>query len=126
MKTVTLAKTEYHNEDRDSGTDDSNLRIRRREFEDYASVKSREIDEARLSWRYYHADQWTSDQLKVLKKRGQPPITFDRVGRKIDSLVGTVRKLRTDCKCYPNTPKGEGRCRSGNASGQDDLRRLAV
>jgi hypothetical protein len=42
-----------------------------------------------------------------LKKRGQPAVTFDRTGRKIDSLVGTVRKLRTDCKCYPNTPQGE-------------------
>src|SRR6267142_687016 len=91
----------------DDGDDDANLRDRRKEFEDYASVKAREIDEARLSWRYYHADQWTPDQLTTLKKRGQPAITFDRTGRKIDSLVGTVRKLRTDCKCYPNTPKGE-------------------
>jgi hypothetical protein len=79
----------------------------RTQFENYASVKFREIDEARLSWRYYHADQWTPDQLKILKKRGQSAITFDRTSSKINSLVGTIRKLRTDCKCYPNTPKGE-------------------
>jgi len=83
------------------------LTLRRREFEDYASVKSREIDEQRSSWRYYHIDQWTSAQLKVLSKRHQPPITFDRTGRKIDSLSGTIRRLRTDPKAYPNTPKGE-------------------
>ena len=51
-----------------------------------------------MSWRYYHVDQWTADQLKILKKRGQPLITFDRTGRKIDSLGGTIRRLRTDPK----------------------------
>ena len=84
-----------------------NLHKRRREFEDFASVKAREIDEARNSWRYYHVDQWTNTQLEVLKKRHQPAITFDRTGRKIDSLSGTIRRLRTDPKAYPNTPKGE-------------------
>jgi hypothetical protein len=105
MQTITLARSDY--KDTTDKDNESNLITRRREFEDYASVKTREIEEARLSWRYYHADQWTTEQLKVLKKRQQPAITFDRIGRKIDSLVGTVRKLRTDCKCYPNTPKGE-------------------
>lgn len=80
---------------------------RRREFENYAFAKGREIDEQRLSWRYYHVDQWTPDQLRILKKRRQPQITFDRTGRKIDSLAGTIRRLRTDPKAYPNTPNGE-------------------
>jgi hypothetical protein len=83
------------------------LTVRRREFEDYASIKAREIDEQRNSWRYYHIDQWTPDQLRILRKRHQPAITFDRTGRKIDSLSGTIRRLRTDPKAYPNTPKGE-------------------
>jgi hypothetical protein len=86
---------------------ENNLLKRRREFEDYAMVKAREIEEQRLNWRYYHVDQWTPEQLKVLKKRGQPLITFDRTGRKIDSLNGTIRRLRTDPKCFPNTPGGE-------------------
>ena len=101
---------------------DAELRKRRREFEDYASIKAREIGEQRMSWRYYHVDQWSTEQLKVLAKRQQPPITFDRTGRKIDSLSGTIRRLRTDPKAYPNTPKGDkdhqrclvcGRSRSG-------------
>lgn len=87
--------------------DATKLIVRRREFEDYCSAKGREIDEQRSSWRYYHVDQWTPEQLKVLKKRQQPPLTFDRTGRKIDSLSGTIRRLRTDPKCYPNTPNGE-------------------
>jgi hypothetical protein len=91
----------------DTYTGENQLTVRRREFEDYASSKAREIDEQRNSWRYYHVDQWSADQLKVLKKRGQPPLTFDRTGRKIDSLAGTIRRLRTDPKVYPNTPRGE-------------------
>jgi len=91
----------------DDAPDQSGVKSRRREFEDYASVKDREINEQRKSWRYYHADQWTPEQLRILRKRGQPAITFDRTGRKIDSLVGTIRRLRTDCKCFPNTPRGE-------------------
>jgi hypothetical protein len=87
--------------------EDSDLIRRRREFESYVHVKVREIDEQRWAWRYYHVDQWTPHQLRTLRKRGQPMITFDRTGRKIDSLGGTIRRLRTDPKCYPNTPNGE-------------------
>ena len=91
--------------DRSDG-DDETLE-RRREFEDYASVKSREIEEQRSSWRYYHIDQWTRGQISMLRKRHQPVITFDHTARKIDSLSGTIRRLRTDPKAYPNTPNGE-------------------
>lgn len=86
---------------------DSDLRKRRREFENYATAKANEIEEQRLSWRYYYADQYTKAQLKVLKERRQPPITFDRVGRKIDGLIGTVRRLRTDAKAFPRTQQDE-------------------
>lgn len=83
------------------------LNRRRREFESYATAKANEIDEQRLSWRYYHTSQWTAKQLEVLKKRGQPVITFDRTSKKIDGLVGVVRKLRTDPKAFPRTEKHE-------------------
>jgi hypothetical protein len=104
MITLEAERTETGTYDTD---DTPKLTVRRREFENYATVKSREIEEQRSSWRYYHIDQWTPEQLKVLRKRHQPPITFDRTGRKIDSLSGTIRRLRTDPKAYPNTPRGE-------------------
>ncbi len=75
----------------------------REQFESYATAKADEIEEQRLSWRYYYAIQFTEKQLKVYEGRGQPAITFDRVGRKIDGLVGVVRKLRTDPKAFPRT-----------------------
>src|SRR5262245_24647421 len=109
MITLETAQANYNSQEV-MGPDDVDapkLRIRRREFEDYVTVKAREIDEQRNAWRYYHIDQWTAEQLKVLAKRHQPPLTFDRTGRKIDSLTGTIRRLRTDPKAYPNTPNGE-------------------
>lgn len=81
------------------------LRARRKEFESYASAKVNEIDEQRLSWRYYHSLQYTDKQLKALAARNQPPIVFDRISRKIDGLVGTIRRLRSDPKAFPRTMK---------------------
>ena len=106
MITLDLAPNQFDSWDA-NGNSETALTKRRREFEDYASSKSREIDEQRLAWRYYHIDQWTSEQIRMLKKRHQPLITFDRTARKIDSLGGTIRRLRTDPKAYPNTPRGE-------------------
>jgi hypothetical protein len=86
------------------GPDVSKLR---EQFENYATVKADEIEEQRLSWRYYYAKQFTKKQMAVYEDRGQPAITFDRTGRKIDGLVGVVRKLRTDPKAFPRTQNQE-------------------
>jgi hypothetical protein len=90
--------------EREAG-DGLSLEALKKQFSDYASVKTAEIDEARASWRYYHTAQWTKEQLDKLAERGQPAITFDRVSRKIDGLVGIVQKLRTDPKGFPRTPQ---------------------
>lgn len=79
----------------------------RKQYTGYSSAKTNEIEEQRLSWRYYHAAQYTDTQLEVLRKRTQPAITFNRIGRKVDGLVGTIRKLRTDPKGYPRTEAQE-------------------
>lgn len=76
----------------------------RKQFSDFVTVKTAEVDEARTAWRYYHSTQWTKEQLEKLAERGQPAITFDRTSRKIDGLVGIVQKLRTDPKGFPRTP----------------------
>jgi hypothetical protein len=70
----------------------------RKQFTDYVTIKQSEILEARTALKYYHGDQWTKEQLDTLQARGQPAITFNRVGRKIDGLVGVLEKLRGDPK----------------------------
>jgi hypothetical protein len=76
-------------------------------YTDYLGSKSEEIEEQKDARRYYHASQWTEDQIKVLKKRNQPPTVFNRVGRKIDGVVGLVERIKQDPKAYPRTPKHE-------------------
>jgi hypothetical protein len=79
----------------------------RRQYTDWSSSKRDEIEEQRLSRHYYHGAQWSDDEVKVLKKRKQPVITFNRVNRKIDGVVGTLKKLWQDPKAYPRTPNHE-------------------
>jgi hypothetical protein len=90
------------------------------------SVKTAEIDEARWSWRYYHTKQFTKEQLAVLRKRGQPAIVFNRTQRKIDGLVGTIRRLRTDPKAFARTEAGRGRRRDRDGVPSLCLRRLPL
>ena len=77
----------------------------RKNYEDYLRSKRAEIDEQRVSRRYYHGDQWTREQLLELKRRNQPPITSNVVSRKINGLVGLMERLRQDPKAYPRTPQ---------------------
>lgn len=73
----------------------------------YLSAKDDEIKEQQEARRYYHGSQWTNDQLKALKARKQPPITFNRVARKINGTVGILSKQRMDPRGYPRTQKDE-------------------
>jgi hypothetical protein len=74
-------------------------------YTDYLFNKREEIDEATDARRYYHGTQWTSEQLKALKKRKQPAMTFNRVSRKINGTVGLIEKLRQDPKAYARNPQ---------------------
>lgn len=76
-----------------------------RAFTTYLNSKSLEIKEQQIARRYRHGAQWTSDQVKKLNLRKQPIVTYNRIGRKIDGIVGLVEKLRQDPKAYPRTPQ---------------------
>src|SRR5688572_9132662 len=79
----------------------------RKAYTDYLFAKREEIDEQIDSRRYYHGSQWTSEQINVLKKRRQPVMTFNRISRKIDGVVGLIERLRQDPKAYARTPQHE-------------------
>lgn len=80
---------------------------RKREYLDYLGGKSEEIKEQQDSRRYYHGSQWTSAQIKALNRRKQPVVTFNRVGRKINAVVGLLEKQRQDPRGFPRTPEHE-------------------
>jgi hypothetical protein len=80
------------------------LKRLRKYLRDYIDLKSEEIDERREAMKYYHDKQWTDAELSVLKDRGQPPIQFNRIKRKINGVIGLLERLRQDPKAYPRTP----------------------
>jgi hypothetical protein len=77
----------------------------RRAYSDFLTNKRDEINEQIESRRYRHGSQWTQEQLKILRKRRQPAMTYNRIGRKIDGIIGVCGRLRQDPKAYPRTPK---------------------
>lgn len=79
----------------------------KKQYLDYLAIKNEEIKEQQNSRRYYHGAQWTAEQIKVLNKRKQPIVTYNRIGRKINAIVGLLEKQRTDPKGFPRTPKHE-------------------
>lgn len=79
----------------------------RKAYLDYLGNKQQEIEEQKDARRYYHGAQWTAEQLTVLRKRKQPVSTRNRIGRKIDGVVGLIERLRQDPKAYARTPKHE-------------------
>lgn len=74
---------------------------------DYLNTKRLEIEEQQEARRYRHGSHWTEEQIRALNARKQPVVTFNRIGRKIDAVVGLVEKLRQDPKAYPRTPQHE-------------------
>lgn len=56
---------------------------------------------------YYDNDQWTHAELEILKKRKQPALTINYIQRKVDFLRGMERRMRSDPKAFPRTPREE-------------------
>jgi hypothetical protein len=57
---------------------------------------------------YYDGKQLTSDETAALNKRGQPPVIFNRIQRKVNYLKGLETQTRKDPKAFPRTPGDDG------------------
>lgn len=79
----------------------------RTQYMDYLTTKVDEIEEQKMSRHYYHGAQWTPEQLEILRKRHQPVLTWNRVGRKINAIIGLVERSRADPKAFPRHPNAE-------------------
>ena len=86
--------------------DDGAERIRKM-VREYLDTMEEARDRASLARDYYDGKQWTREEIATLKQRGQPPIVFNRIKRKVDSILGVERNRRTDPKAYPRTPRDE-------------------
>jgi hypothetical protein len=79
----------------------------KRAYKDYLGAKREEIDEQQDARRFVHGSQWTTEQLRQLNLRRQPPVVFNRTKRKINGIIGTLQRLKQDPKAYARTPKHE-------------------
>jgi hypothetical protein len=83
------------------------VRKLRTQFIDYLTTKVDEIEEQKEARHYYHGAQWTAEQINVMRRRRQPPITWNRTSRKINGIVGTVERQRSDPKAMPRHVRSE-------------------
>lgn len=75
------------------------------EAAEQASADSRQ--EAERDRDYRNGIQWTASEVATLNKRKQPIVTIDRIGPKIDFLLGLEQSQRNEPKAHPRTPKEE-------------------
>jgi hypothetical protein len=76
----------------------------KKQYTGYLGAKYDENQEANEADRYFHSVQWTAEELAILGKRNQPPVTFNRIKKKIHTIVGIIEKARQDPKAYPTKP----------------------
>jgi len=70
---------------------------------------------------FYDGKQWTPEETEELTRRGQTPVTVNKVAGKIDWMLGMERQLRADPVALSRTIKHEG---AANAA-TDALRYVA-
>lgn len=69
---------------------------------DDGTIEARELTSRDCD--YYDGHQLTDEQIAKLRKRKQPPLVFNRIGKKIDYLRGAEIRNRTSPKALPRTP----------------------
>jgi len=79
----------------------------REQYLDYIESKVDEVEEQKTARRYYHGAQLSAEQLRVLRRRRQPPAVWNRTARKINQIVGLVERMRSDPKALPGNLKSE-------------------
>jgi len=52
---------------------------------------------------YYDNKQWTSEQIKVLRKRKQPEIWINRIAPAVNGILGVLEQGQTDPRAFPRT-----------------------
>lgn len=70
-----------------------------------ATEQARRLSEQDRDYRDHK--QWSSEELRKLKARNQPPIVINRIARKVDTIVGIQERSQTDPKAQPRTPRDE-------------------
>lgn len=77
----------------------------KRAYLDYIGTKREEISEQQDSRRFVHGSQWTAAEVEQLNQRKQPLVWNNKTKRKINGIIGTLRRIKQDPKAFPRTPQ---------------------
>lgn len=86
-------------------TSDARLSRYVREFEEAEDATREAREKAQRDRDYYDEKQWTAEETAALEKRGQPAITYNRIKRKVNSMLGLEKQTRKDPKAFPRNPQ---------------------
>lgn len=75
-----------------------------REFEDSEESSADSRHEAERSRDMHDGRQWTADEVAILRKRRQPIVWNNVIGRKVELLRGLERRGRSDPEAFPRNP----------------------
>lgn len=88
------------------------------EAEDSSSESRRLAERDRA---YVDNEQWTAEEMAILRKRKQPILTVNKIKQKVEFLKGFERRVRSDPKAFPRNPDDE----QGAEAATDSLRFVA-
>ena len=83
------------------------FQTRLRQYEAFALDKTGELSRSKRDRRYYDHIQWTDDEAKDFRDRGQPIVTYNRIQPKVNYILGHEVRTRVDPEAYPRTPEHE-------------------
>lgn len=63
--------------------------------------------EADVAQDYYDGKQWTSEQIKVLRKRKQPEIWVNRIAPAVNGVLGVLEQGETDPRAFPRNQEDQ-------------------
>lgn len=78
-----------------------------RNFEEAEEATQDSRQKAERDRDYYDEKQWTAEEEAALKTRKQPVITYNRVKRKVNAMMGLEKQTRKDPKAFPRNPDDE-------------------
>jgi len=78
-----------------------------RQFEQAEESTQSAREKAEKCRDYYDNKQLTADEEKKLTDRGQPPVVFNEIKPKVNTMTGLEKQTRKDPKAFPRNPGDE-------------------
>ena len=79
----------------------------KRMFEEARDLTQTARTESMTDIDYYDNKQWTADEIRELRKRGQPDIVINRLKPAINGILGVVERGKSEPRAFPRTPKDQ-------------------